>query len=237
VLDLLRPLKTRLARSFRFSLRSGERQTGATLAAIRADHRQRYELAASRLADALAGGPRPLGLDAFCGNGYGTRVLADELGGAVIGVDGSAAAIEHARRHHASAATTFAVLRFPAPLPRRAFDYAVCFESLEHVDDDRGLLAALAGALRPGGWLWLSAPDEERLPLAQHPNPFHVRHYRPEVVIDHLARPLGLEPITWFGQDGYKRDARGRLQPRPAHLSRPREALPGQTRIYVFRAR
>ncbi len=235
--DLLQPLTARLRRARRFSLRSGERQTGAILAEIRGDHRQRYDLAASQLADVLAGGPRPLGLDAFCGNGYGTRILADALGGPIIGVDGSAAAIDHARRHHASAATTFSVLRFPAPLPRRALDYAVCFESLEHVDDGRGLMAALAGALRPGGWLWVSAPDEERMPLALHPNPFHVRHYRPEAVIDGLARPLGLKLATWFGQDGYELDPRGRRRTRPTHLTHPRETRPGQTRIYLFRAR
>ncbi len=234
--SLLRPLIARLARARRFSLRSGERQTGTTLEAIRADHRQRYELAAGGLSDALAEGPRPLGLDLFCGNGYGTRILADRLGGAVIGVDGSAAAIEQARRHHAAPATTFAVLRFPAPLPRRVFDYAVCFESLEHVDDDGALLEALARALRPGGWLWLSVPDRGRMPLEPRVNPFHARHYDPGELRERLG-VLGLEPDAAWGQDGYARDPRGRWRPLAPDRTRPRPEQAGQTHILALRAR
>ncbi len=232
---VLQRLAAPFARARRFTLHSGERQTGSVADAVRADHRLRYTLAADRLARDLAAPPTPLGLDLFCGTGYGTDLLADRLRGPVVGLDGSRAAIAVARRRATSARASFAVQRFPFPLPHAAFDYVVCFESLEHVEHDRRLLGALAEALKPGGRLWLSAPDEGRLPLGRNPNPFHVRHYDPERLVDDLARPLGLELERWYGQDAYEiRDGRVIRELSPESMA-PREGDPGQTRIFCFR--
>lgn len=233
----LRNLTERLARARRFALRSGERQVGASLVAIRPDHRQRYALAVRELARLLPAVPRPVGLDLFCGTGYGTQLLAEHLGGPVVGIDGSPPAIRLARRHFGGPGTAFAVQRFPFPLPRQTFDYAVCFESLEHVDDDRGLLAGLAGSIRGGGWLWLSAPDADRLPLARFPNPFHRRHYRPDELVEDLARPLGLELEGRYGQEIYRVGPGNRLTELPGDRTAPVEGATGQTALYLFRRR
>ena len=231
----LRAFGSRLARARRFALHSGERQVGATPSSIRPDHRQRYELAARELAELLPPVPPPVGLDLFCGTGYGTRLLADRLGGPVVGIDGSAPAVRFARRHFASPRTAFAARRFPFALPRGVFDYVACFESLEHVDDDRGLLTALAGAIRPGGWLWLSTPDADRLPLARFPNPYHRRHYTERALVEELAGPLGLHLERSFGQELYRVAPGDRLIQLPADRTRPVEGAGGQTRISLFR--
>jgi len=233
----LRRLTARLARARRYALRSGERQVATTAAAIRADHRQRYELAADVLARLLPSPPIPVGLDLFCGTGYGTDLLSARLGGPVVGIDGSGPAIRLARRRFATPHATFAVHRFPCALPRRVFDYVVCFESLEHVDQDRELLSALSDALRPGGWLWLSTPDQDRLPLDRFPNPFHRRHYRQRELVEELARPRGLMLERSYGQELYRVGPGDRLTELPAHLTRPTEGAAGQTRISLFRRR
>lgn len=53
-----------------FGLHSGERQVATRYEDIRADHRYRYEWVDARLPE----GGR--GIDAFCGNGYGTWRLS-----------------------------------------------------------------------------------------------------------------------------------------------------------------
>ncbi len=44
------------------------------------------------------------------------------------------------------------------PFADNAFGYVFAFDLLEHVSDDRGLLADVERVLRPGGTLWLSTP-------------------------------------------------------------------------------
>lgn len=51
------------------------------------------------------------------------------------------------------------------PFKDNEFDQVICTETLEHVDDDEGMLRDLIRVLRPGGVLVVSVPDEysERL--------------------------------------------------------------------------
>lgn len=45
------------------------------------------------------------------------------------------------------------------------FDQIICLETIEHLNDDVGLLRTLAAMLEPGGQLLLSAPFDGHLPL------------------------------------------------------------------------
>ena len=198
-----------------FGYDSGERQTAHEYGAIRRDHRERYEFAA----EALAGlpGDRPLcGLDAFCGNGYGTWFLSERLGAQVVGIDGSAEAIGNAQQHFSNERTHFTALQFPFDLPQARFDFVTCFESVEHVAEDRLLLSRLAQALVPGGLLFLSTPNEEALPFAANADffGFHERHYR-EAEILTLAASVGLAPRASAGQLAYRMDGKRALEPLP----------------------
>src|ERR1700690_3256997 len=40
------------------------------------------------------------------------------------------------------------------------FDQIICFETIEHLIDDEGLVRSLVGMLRPGGTLLLTAPHD-----------------------------------------------------------------------------
>ena len=183
---------------------SGERQTAFRWEEIRRDHRARYEFACDALRT-VASGRGLSGVDAFCGNGYGTQRLAESCGAQVLGVDGSADAIAVAEEHFAAAGASYRHACFPFALAERSLDFAVSFESIEHVEDDAAFLGTVAEALRPGALLFLSAPNESALPFRSNADYFghHVRHYTQQALED-LAGAVGLVPRLALGQDVYR---------------------------------
>lgn len=102
-------------------------------------------------------------LDAGCGSGYFSRLLA-ECGGKVTGVDASMAMIEAAHRHAAgiapSKAPQFEAIQTIERLPFAAatFDGCICLSVIEYVDNPRVCFRELARVLVPGGVLVLSLP-------------------------------------------------------------------------------
>jgi SAM-dependent methyltransferase len=130
-----------------------------------------------------------------CGSGAFLPVAA-EFGG-VVGVEASADFLETARRRG------FTVLpgSLPdqLPLDAESFDAALLFDVLEHIEDDRAALRAVARILRPGGLLlctvpahqWLWSPHDEALG--------HRRRYDAPA-LGRLAREAGLHPLrlTYF---------------------------------------
>lgn len=181
------------------SLKSGERQTAPVYREIRADHRFRYEWADSLI------GPDTFGVDCFCGNGYGTWLLAQSRD--VIGYDGSAQAIDFAARHYATQRAEYRCAYWPFDLPAAAFDFVVSLESIEHVRDGEGMFAALAASLKPGGVIVYSTPNEDRLPHGEMRNEFHHRHYSWAQAAG-LADRYGLKLIDHAGQDVYRMEGR-----------------------------
>jgi 2-polyprenyl-3-methyl-5-hydroxy-6-metoxy-1,4-benzoquinol methylase len=180
-----------------FSLHSGERQTAGTFAAVRGDHRARYEWAATIIG---AVGATVSLLDLFCGTGYGTQYLANATGAAVLGLDASTEAIDFARATFPSPMVLWMTAEYPCAIPELAFDAITCFESLEHVEQDVALARDLAAALIPGGSLFVSVPNESVLPHATFRNPFHVRHYTAAALVDLFAL-VGLTLRSIHGQD------------------------------------
>lgn len=216
-----------------WSLHSGERQTAPTYHEVRANHRVRYEWAAATL------GQRPgqCGLDAFCGTGYGTQLLAHRTGAAVTGIDGSREAIDFARAHFDHSLVTWRAQQFPFCInlcvnPGR-FDFVVSIESLEHVEDADAFFDALAGSLTPGGTLLLSTPNETLCPLAQFRNPYHVRHFTRDEIMGMAARN-GLTLVAWLGQflTPYRRG--DRATPRSADDSALAPGVEGQNLVFHF---
>ena len=205
-------------RADRETYASGERQTALQYAAIRADHRARYDFAAEWLtpefARARRGDAALVGLDAFCGNGYGTGRLARAPHIQMQGIDASADAIAIAERHFGSERARFHALHFPCALPAARFDFATCFESIEHVEQDEALLETLTRALVPGGLLFLSAPNEATLPIAQNADffRFHVRHYREAQLVE-LAASKGLALRARAGQRAYRTEGLRACEP------------------------
>lgn len=155
---------------------TGERFTPECVREIWYEHWHRYAFARP-----LAVGRRVL--DAACGEGYGSALLAT-VAESVLGVDIDDDTLTHARARYGTAAN----LRFERAdvtaldaLPGAGFDLIVCFETLEHVAGQERLLDGFARLLAPGGVLLVSTPDRTRYnALDGEPNPFHVRELERE---------------------------------------------------------
>jgi O-antigen biosynthesis protein len=133
-----------------------------------AEHLARYRLAAR-----LAPGCRVL--DAACGDGYGTAMLAAAGAVAALGVDLSEETVARAREKHGIEAAAGDVTALP--FDDGAFDLVVSFETIEHVADPLRALSELARVTAPDGALLVSTPNPREY---LDENPFHVRELDPD---------------------------------------------------------
>jgi 2-polyprenyl-3-methyl-5-hydroxy-6-metoxy-1,4-benzoquinol methylase len=212
-----------------WSLDSGERQTAERYEDVKANHRARYDWACDRLGDC----PDALILDLFCGNGYGSRRIADRTRATVVGMDGSEAAISQATACYARPwRVSFAHRVFPFDLPANTYDAIVSFESMEHVKDDALMAQAMVDALKPGGLLLMSVPNERKLPHASFRNRFHVRHYTREAIVALFGHAHGLTLEAWYGQNVKDYEAGKRLPDEDMSLLPETE---GQSLVFAFR--
>lgn len=156
---------------------TGERFTPECVREIWYEHFHRYALAA-RWCD----GKRTL--DAACGEGYGSALLA-HAGAVVTGVDISEQAIAHASQRYSGVDhLNFQVADCTGlPFEDGEFDRVVSFETLEHLSGQDGLLAEFKRVLKPDGFLLLSSPDKAVYTEAHGTvNEYHVRElYRDEL--------------------------------------------------------
>jgi SAM-dependent methyltransferase len=111
-------------------------------------------------------------LDAGCGVGYGSALLA-EAATRVVGVDVSDAAIDYARERYAAANLEFETMDVMAlALEDGSFDVVCAFETIEHVEDRDAFLREIARVLRLEGVLLVSTPRADET-TEQPDNPFH----------------------------------------------------------------
>ncbi len=136
---------------------------------IDAEHRGRYWWAA-----ALA--PRRRVLDAGCGTGYGSNILADAGAASVAAVDIAEHVIVDARKKaHPGVAFACADLAH-LPFEAGSFDLVVCFEAIEHVESADAVLDELARVLSGNGVLAISSPNRGEYVGG---NPHHRYEYVP----------------------------------------------------------
>ena len=147
------------------------------------EHWHRYAFAM-----ALARGRRVL--DAACGEGYGSALLA-RTAASVLGVDLSAEAIAHARARYVADGLRFEQgdVRRLDGVPDASIDLVVSFETLEHLAEHEELLAAFTRVLVPEGLVVISTPDRRTYTdLSGEQNPHHVRELYREAFEALLAR-------------------------------------------------
>lgn len=172
---------------------TGERFTPECVREIWYEHWHRYAFARP-----LAAGKRVL--DAACGEGYGSALLA-EVAAEVTGVDIDAASVAHARGRYSGQARVHYQCADATELPfaDRSFDLVVSFETLEHLAAQERLLAGFARVLDDDGVLVISSPDKRVYSeLAGFRNEFHVRElYREELLA--LLKPH-FPTVRLYGQ-------------------------------------
>jgi SAM-dependent methyltransferase len=137
---------------------------------IEADHMARY-LWATQLAAGCAV------LDAGCGVGYGTALLARAGATDAVGIDVSRDSVEAARTGAPDNASFVVGDVHELPFEDGRFGLVVCFEVIEHVEEQDTVLAELARVLAPDGVLALSSPHRGVYPEG---NPHHLHEYVPE---------------------------------------------------------
>jgi len=172
---------------------TGERFTPEARGAIWYEHWHRYCVALPAVS-----GKRVL--DAACGEGYGSWLLAG-VASDVVGVDIDDAAIAHATGRYAARSN----LRFVSgscdalPLENASVDRVISFETIEHLSNQSGMLAEFRRVLTPEGALILSSPNK---PVysgeSGNENHFHVRELdRGELEAMLAAR---FPQQHWYGQ-------------------------------------
>lgn len=172
---------------------TGERFTPECVREIWYEHWHRYAFA-----QRLAAGRRVL--DAACGEGYGSALLA-AVADQVVGVDVDDAVIAHAKARYGSTPNLSFERRDATALelPRARFDLVVSFETLEHVAAQDALIDGFARVLTDDGVLVISSPDKrEYSEVTGYRNEFHVRElYREELLA--LLKPR-FPSIRLYGQ-------------------------------------
>jgi SAM-dependent methyltransferase len=171
---------------------TGERFLPEVRGAIFFEHWHRYAVTAP-----LVRGKRVL--DAACGEGYGTSLLASSAASAV-GVDVSSDAIAHASERYAGPNVRFvasSVTRLP--LADASVDAVVSFETIEHLAEQREMLAEFRRVLTHDGVLVISSPNRPVYNQdADAANHFHVRELDRDELADLLAP--GFPQQAWYAQ-------------------------------------
>jgi SAM-dependent methyltransferase len=163
---------------------TGERFTPECLREIWYEHFHRYVFALE-----FVRGRRVL--DAACGEGYGSALLATAAQH-VTGVDVAGEAVEHAaRRYQADNLSFRAADCTQLPFEDGSFECVVSFETLEHLENQAGLMREFRRVLQPGGFLLISTPDKAIYTDQQNNrNEFHVaelyRHDFEALLGDHF---------------------------------------------------
>lgn len=170
----------------------GERFTPESVREIWYEHMHRYAFA-----ERFVGGLSVL--DAACGEGYGAAILARSAQ-SVNAIDASEKAIAHASKRYASGNMEFAQADCcNLPFEDGRFDCIVSFETIEHLEDQAGMLAEFRRVLKPTGFLLISSPDKAVYSDQQgFANPHHVR----ELYADEFRALLGqyFPACRMFGQ-------------------------------------
>lgn len=172
----------------------GERQVETELSKIRNDHTARYRWAAKILPS------ESLIIDMACGIGYGSNIMA-QAGHKCIAVDRDEEALafgnEHWKHENVQFAQGDADTLTGGAIGE--FDAAVCFETIEHIQDPKPLLNSLRASAKV---LLVSVPNEEVMPWKRPDGAttaFHFRHYTKDQ-FEKLLNSCGWKVVEWFKQ-------------------------------------
>ncbi len=161
------------------------------------EHMDRYKLAQRLITSGMEV------LDAACGTGYGTEMLAS-VGANVYGVEISEHALAWAKEHQRAKNIKFIQgdLNIPLPFDDSMFDVIVSFETLEHVGNQENMLSEFKRVLKKGGILILSSPDREVITEKAHAvNEFHINELSKSEFLQKLTSRFELREL--YGQTRY----------------------------------
>ena len=130
-------------------------------------------------------------LDAASGTGHGSHYMAVNSGcELVVGLDVSDHALEWARTYFSTSKNIYCNVDlsgdFTSKLPLNQFDVATCFNTIEHLVEDKPFFKKIRSLLKSGGIFLISSPNEEITASTDHAfhksrkSLNHHRHHTPE---------------------------------------------------------
>lgn len=137
-------------------------------------------------------------LDAGCGTGYGTHILANSGAKSVIGVDLDRRNIAFARKRYSAPNLRFAVADIEMlDFPNGSFDVVVASNSVEHLDHPQAFLQRLRRVLRTEGRALIAVPPiYTRLDAEVHAG---IHYHRSNLSVSEWAALIGDAGFTASG--------------------------------------
>lgn len=153
---------------------------------IEVEHVSRYQWAAQVARGRVV-------LDAGCGTGYGTRLLAEGGAKEVVGIDIAEAVLEAVAPSMPESVRLQAGDLRRLEVPDDTFDLIACFEVIEHFEDPFTVLDELIRVLAPEGVLLISSPNRG---VYQSGNPHHLHEFTATELGAELADRLANVTLT-----------------------------------------
>jgi SAM-dependent methyltransferase len=122
------------------------------------------------------------------------------------------------------------------PYKPASFDAVCAFDVVEHVEDDRGSVAALAELVAPGGYLVVTVPAYQWMWSAHDEVHHHKRRYTKGEIL-RIVRDAGLEPVkaSYFNAVLFPLAAGVRMAKRLARIDSADDKLPSAPLNTLFR--
>lgn len=151
-----------------------ERQQGTCLSDVEKSHLGRYMWACNHIKtdDKV--------MDLCCGTGYGSYLMSIlTKASSIVAID----KIDEFPFRHLADASVVTMLSINLESYYDIKDYitpkdvVTAFECIEHIDKPNMILDVAAMALKPGGRLLLSTPNQDVIPFTRERFPYHVQHF------------------------------------------------------------
>jgi len=171
-------------------------------------------------------------LEVGCGTGHNIKML--ERFGRVdaIEVDAEARAIAETRLGRTIESARLPALR---GIDRGGYDLVAALDVVEHIDDDRATVDALASCLKPGGKLLVTVPAHQWMWSAHDELNHHKRRYSKRALRSLIEEsPLRLETIGYFNSLLFPLAIAARLASKISGKSGGEDSLPPRAVNYVF---
>lgn len=148
---------------------TGERFTPECVREIWYEHYHRYAFTKNLVSGKYV-------LDAACGEGYGSNILAG-YALQVDGIDIDSESVTHAKNKYKKDNLRFKEAScIDLPYPDNGFDVIVSFETLEHLAEQEEMLSEFKRVLKPNGFIIISTPDKKYYSdEAGFTNEFHIK--------------------------------------------------------------
>ena len=171
-------------------------------------------------------------LEVGCGTGHNLQML--EKFGTVDGIE-----IDDAARAVAEKRLGRRISSSPLPelkgIERGSYDLVAALDVVEHIDDDKATIAALAACIKPGGKLLVTVPAHQWMWSAHDELNHHKRRYSKSALRALIEQsPLKLDKLGYFNSLLFPFAVGARLAAKATGRGGDDDALPPKAVNYAF---